>query len=391
MANSCGKEPEGMDRQEKFCNVGVPCKEAKDCIFNEWTSWSDCSATCNGVKRRSRTVAQYGRGEGAFCEGDLKQTWPCNPSEGEAVSEECLPAPDVDCVLSDWEGWSACSASCGGGMHMRSRSIVQHPLNRGRTCDKALSEIRECARNSCGGPSAVDCAYGDWEDWQACSRCDGERKRTRKILAYAANGGRACSSFDSDEVASCPRKCGEPTYCTWTSWEPWSRCSTQCGTGGKRHRRRQLELSSEPPADLSPSGRSPRRPGGGGAAGGVEHAIRRYEVLYRETKELEVHHVYEIAAAFVAGGLALVAGMAVFRGAGRGRVGPRLFPAGSDGGRTLAGPRASQRVAQAAASVSSSAYADLGDTSETHVPLVASPPSPPAGPAPPPGSPAPLE
>lgn len=246
---------------------------------------------------------------------------------------------------------------------------MQHPLNQGKTCDKALSEIRECARNSCGGPAAVDCAYGDWEDWQACSRCDGERKRTRKILAYAANGGRACNSFDSEEVGSCPRKCGEPTYCAWTSWAPWSRCSTDCGTGGKRHRRRKLELSNEPPTETLHQGQQWRSVDD---ASSVDNAIKRYEVLYRETKELEVHHVQEIALAFVSGGFALLAGMAVLRGIGRRGGSTRLIPMDGDGGRAFIGPRTSQRVAQAAVTASASAYADLGDTSETHVPLVGS-------------------
>jgi len=42
--------------------------------------------------------------------------------------------------------------------------------------------------------------------------------------------------------------------------------------------------------------------------------MRRYEVLYKETKDLEGTHLREIAAAFCTGCLSLFAGMVVLRG-----------------------------------------------------------------------------
>mmetsp|Transcript_23708 Transcript_23708/g.50644 ORF Transcript_23708/g.50644 Transcript_23708/m.50644 type:complete len:1561 (+) Transcript_23708:103-4785(+) len=302
-ANKCGREPEGLARQEKLCNVGTPCHETQDCVFDDWSMWSNCSAKCNGVKKRSRTVAHYGSGEGSFCQGALHETFPCHPGIGEEVPKECAPAPDVDCMLSEWEGWSTCSATCGGGQHIRSRSVVQHPKNQGKPCDRALSEMHECARNSCSGPAAVDCEFGDWEDWQPCSKCDGERKRVRKILTYAMNGGRSCTDFESEEVQQCPRTCDEPTFCAWSHWNTWSICSTNCGTGGKRYRTRKLGLAGT--AENST---------GDSLVGGSHENRERYQVLYEDFKELQDPKLHEMALAFFAGGFFLLAGLVVLRG-----------------------------------------------------------------------------
>jgi len=57
--------------------VGVPCEPDQDCEFSHWAAWSECSATCGGVKSRSRKILTTGYGQGLFCEGPLKQTWPC--------------------------------------------------------------------------------------------------------------------------------------------------------------------------------------------------------------------------------------------------------------------------------------------------------------------------
>lgn len=75
---ACGKPAEGLAREEGACMKDVPCTPTEDCQFGEWGPWSDCSASCAGVKKRSRTVAIHGRGkDGKFCEGSLNETHPC--------------------------------------------------------------------------------------------------------------------------------------------------------------------------------------------------------------------------------------------------------------------------------------------------------------------------
>jgi len=193
-------EPQGKDRETAFCNEHVSCEQTVDCLFSSWGEWSGCSSSCLGVKQRERQIAQHGQGDGAFCRGALKEIYPCNPEDGQDLPDGCGSGPVVDCLLAIWGEWTKCTATCGGGQHSRNRDIVQHPANGGTPCESALSEMQECAIQPCNGAEPVDCAYADWEDWGVCGKCDGERKRLRRILAYASNGGTACEPFATEEV-----------------------------------------------------------------------------------------------------------------------------------------------------------------------------------------------
>lgn len=52
------------------------------------------------------------------------------------MEEVChVPCP-LDCKLSDWSPWSACSASCGSGLKIRSKWLREKPFNGGRPCPK---------------------------------------------------------------------------------------------------------------------------------------------------------------------------------------------------------------------------------------------------------------
>jgi hypothetical protein len=55
----------------------------------------------------------------------------------------------VDCVVSQWSSWSACSEPCGGGTQTRRRTIVVQPANGGIACPTNLSESRACNTQPC--------------------------------------------------------------------------------------------------------------------------------------------------------------------------------------------------------------------------------------------------
>ncbi|CAE7490085.1 adt-1 [Symbiodinium sp. CCMP2592] len=76
-ATECGRMPDGDSHEEEPCNKGIPCKDTQDCILSEWTMWSDCSASCHGIKKRSRTVLQHGYGSGQYCRGAMEEAYPC--------------------------------------------------------------------------------------------------------------------------------------------------------------------------------------------------------------------------------------------------------------------------------------------------------------------------
>jgi len=293
-ANECGTPVEGKDRETKFCNVDINCEAAVDCVLQTWGPWSDCSGTCSGIQRRSRVVEKYGRGDGAWCMGALKETRPCNPTVGAGAPTGCGNGPVVDCIFASWGAWSTCSATCGGGMHERSRRVAKEAETGGKACNGTLSEIRECGRNDCIGPEPQDCKFGDWQAWGACSKCSGQRFRYRNIVQYAENGGLNCNDGDSQQATSCPRQCHTASYCVWTMWEDWQRCSANCGTGGKRTRRRYLEITSDTTQavnQLTPA----------------EELLKKYSTLYIKTQELRESHLQDLLVAFGAGSLSLLA------------------------------------------------------------------------------------
>lgn len=289
MANHCGKEPMGKDREIAFCDVGIPCSKPKDCHFTGWGEWSACSSTCDGIRHRSRAVAIYGKGTGKFCMGGLKETVPCNPGPHSLLPSACQAGKLKDCVFGEWGGWQQCSASCGGGEHMRSRNIIAQSRRGGKPCVGALTEIKECARHDCGGPQPKDCVFGEWEEWGACGKCSGQRKRFRNIKQYATEGGKNCELTATEDTADCPRFCHAKQYCGWTTWGPWGKCSSSCGKG-YRQRRRNLELSSNSSAVLV-----------------SKDLIKDYDALFTQTEQLDSTRFRELLGAFSAGGACIMA------------------------------------------------------------------------------------
>jgi len=311
MANHCGEEPVGKNSEVGYCHVGVPCSRPIDCELSQWQAWSACSGTCDGLQHRARVVKVYGRGTGEWCKGGLRETAPCNPAQGEALPEGCGPGPAEDCVFGEWEAWKECSVTCGGGEHTRSRSIVQNAKNAGIPCNGPLKEVSECARQSCGGPEPKDCIFAEWEEWGACGKCSGQRKRFRRIAQYPEAGGKECELTNTEEAGSCPRKCHEKQYCGWAEWEAWGSCSSTCGQG-YRQRRRQLRLSPDADSVLIPA-----------------EMIREYDNLVQRTQELDAQHFRELAMAFVAGGACLTLVFGVIRGWPFARQGPAGLETGS--------------------------------------------------------------
>ena len=61
----------------------------------------------------------------------------------------------VDCIVSDWTRYSACTKTCGGGTQFRTRRILQTPLRGGKPCPPDdpgyYRQSRRCKANDCVG------------------------------------------------------------------------------------------------------------------------------------------------------------------------------------------------------------------------------------------------
>lgn len=126
----------------------------------------------------------------------------------------------VDCVVSAWSAFSACSAACGGGTQTRTRTVVTPAANGGAACP-VLEEMQSCNEQPC----PVDCVVSDWSEWGTCSATcgGGTQTRTRTVVTPAAFGGAPCPAMS--EYQSCnTQPCEDPGYV------PTSKDSLKCAT-----------------------------------------------------------------------------------------------------------------------------------------------------------------
>ncbi len=132
-----------------------------DCAASTWTSWRECSASCGGqgTTSRAREIVVAAQVGGQAC-----------PSTLETAAGYCVTAMcPVDCSVSAWSSWSSCSVSCGAGAAVRTRSVIQQPMNGGQLCG-LTSESSPCTAQFC----PIDCAATAWTSWQTCSSlCSG--------------------------------------------------------------------------------------------------------------------------------------------------------------------------------------------------------------------------
>eukprot|EP00440_Ansanella_granifera_P040941 gb/GFBE01044393.1/.p1 GENE.gb/GFBE01044393.1/~~gb/GFBE01044393.1/.p1 ORF type:complete len:1636 (+),score=289.78 gb/GFBE01044393.1/:1-4908(+) len=284
-AEACGQPAVGLATEEEACNPWK-CEVDRDCEMGDWDSWGSCSASCEGQQVRKREIAVQGSGNGKWCLGPagmpepLEEIRACNGPEDfqNSIVEECGFGEPQDCILSTWTSWSACSVSCGGGVHKRTREPLRHARLGGKPCQDDLEEEGTCGTGQCG--MIMDCEWDDWAEWGGCNRCDGERIRIREIMHLGNRHGKPCESSASREVAQCNNCPAKKMYwCVWSDWAEDGSCSATCGTGGKTRRERTLlktEVPPENPADAV------------GNVTGNEASCQATEVDYTECKNVPV-------------------------------------------------------------------------------------------------------
>ncbi|XP_068616631.1 adhesion G protein-coupled receptor B1 [Brachionichthys hirsutus] len=136
-----GGDPcDGPEKQTKFCNIAV-CPV--DGVWNDWSAWSSCSASCsNGTMQRTRECngPSYG---GSECRGEWLETVDC-------FLGEC----PVDGEWQPWSVWSGCSKTCGGGSQKRNR-ICYGPFFGGLHCPGEREEVQHCNGKRCPEPHEI--------------------------------------------------------------------------------------------------------------------------------------------------------------------------------------------------------------------------------------------
>jgi len=148
---------------------------------------------------------------------------------GELYKQKGWEVMIADCEVSDWKQ-SKCSVSCGGGILTKSRGILVHP-DAGMACPPL--ELKESCDTH---PCPIDCAIGEWEGWSTCTaNCGGGvRERMRPVLMEMKYGGEPCE--DTEETEGCnAQSCNE--NCELQDWSNWGSCTQACWKGSERRDR----------------------------------------------------------------------------------------------------------------------------------------------------------
>merc|ERR1719282_43504 len=136
---------------------------------------------CGGMKHLTRQVIVSPNSFGMACPPLFYERK--NGSAGMKCNQFHCP---VNCQVSEWSDFSACSKECGGGTQGKTRSILTKPKNGGTECDATLEE-RPCNTGSCDR----DCTLMPWTAWEPCSMAcgGGIQERHRKVdIPIRANG-----------------------------------------------------------------------------------------------------------------------------------------------------------------------------------------------------------
>jgi hypothetical protein len=169
-----------------------PCPVGAHCLVTEWSGYSPCNAECGGgetVKTRMVTVTPAYRGDEC---PPLEFPLPCNTQ----------PCP-VHCQVGHWGGYGDCNAVCGGGYSTRERAVVVQARFNGEPCPH-LAETRQCSAEPC----PVHCQTSAWGEWGACTAScgTGSAVRTRTVAVAAKFRGNNCGRL-TDGMACNPQHC----------------------------------------------------------------------------------------------------------------------------------------------------------------------------------------
>ena len=200
---------EGQAVEDRLCGtVRQKIKECKKCQgdWGSWGNWGACvsSVPCGpGKKKRSRNCLPF---PSYVCDGAKVQETTCQ--------NKCQK------TWTQWEAWSSCSKTCGGGTRLRSRRCIAVGTKYVVSgCTGSGSQSSNCNTRGCP-------VWGHYGSWGPCSVTCGTGSRTRNMFCVIAGtttptGG--CEGTAPSQAGSCSLP-GCPVWTGWSEWSPCKRC-----------------------------------------------------------------------------------------------------------------------------------------------------------------------
>uniref|UniRef100_A0A8C5CKG8 Spondin-1 n=1 Tax=Gadus morhua TaxID=8049 RepID=A0A8C5CKG8_GADMO len=232
----CNTVPDLVD--DIVADIGQQEQEKEDdapetCIYSAWSPWSACSsATCDKGRRMRQRMLKAQLDPTVACPR-TQDFQPC-------MAPGCSLEEPSACMMSEWIGWSACSASCGMGMRSRERYVQQYPED-GALCQLHTEETEKCQVNAECSPSS--CIVTEWGEWDPCSAtCGLGMRRRERMVKMPPLDGSMCKA-EVLEVDKCMMPDCGAAPCMLSPWSDWGGCSVSCGVG---MRTRQRMLKSGP-------------------------------------------------------------------------------------------------------------------------------------------------
>uniref|UniRef100_A0A8C5CZX9 Spondin-1 n=1 Tax=Gadus morhua TaxID=8049 RepID=A0A8C5CZX9_GADMO len=237
----CNTVPDLVD--DIVADIGQQEQEKEDdapetCIYSAWSPWSACSsATCDKGRRMRQRMLKAQLDPTVACPR-TQDFQPC-------MAPGCSLEEPSACMMSEWIGWSACSASCGMGMRSRERYVQQYPED-GALCQLHTEETEKCQVNA----ECCDCIVTEWGEWDPCSAtCGLGMRRRERMVKMPPLDGSMCKA----EVLEVD-KCMMPDCavdCMVSEWSEWSECNKSCGKGHTL-RSRMVKLEPGPGGSACP-------------------------------------------------------------------------------------------------------------------------------------------